>query len=631
MLKPKTMKKVRITVLKSCVEEFIRSLHKAGMVDIRKAIYDGLEGGRPLGYFDDVSSQLLNLRTAVSLMRANLSSHSQSESEPLPEGRDVLDEAKKYSIIHELKSLSHETTKLSEEISTINSQLANLANLKHFQSVDFSILNTKTISYSVGKVPKQKLAKLSKSLDTMQGESTIVSDATSDIILVLYEKSRWSDVESVLSDAEFSDVDVPKGMTSPEQTQDRLKSEISSKQTKLAELKSKLRNISKVNIAKASRLLKALEIESERAGIASKFASSTRVYVINGWILEDNFNKLVNIVNRYEAGAFIDDIKIDHHEIPPTVLGNPQISSPFEFLTKSYSLPNYFEIDPTIPYFIGLPIIYGMIVGDFIYGIMSILLGLWLMKKFKNSYVMYNVSKIWVYSGFPTMVFGIIFDEWAGLSHFALLEYFSGWLGFPLAVGPLYEGFHRMSNILVLIGITAIVGMLHLGVGFILGAINEWHHNKKHSLAKIAWLGVEVGMLMAFLPVVGLAGSEFTMSGLILLVLSIIILGLTEGIVGIIELPGLLGNILSYTRIAAIGIVGIVIAELLNEFLMPLPEQGFIAIILLPLFVILHIMNCFIAMFESLVQGGRLNIVEFRSKFLHGGGEIFVPFSLKKY
>jgi vacuolar-type H+-ATPase subunit I/STV1 len=36
-------------------------------------------------------------------------------------------------------------------------------------------------------------------------------------------------------------------------------------------------------------------------------------------------------------------------------------------------------------------------------------------------------------------------------------------------------------------------------------------------------------------------------------------------------------------------------------------------------------------MFESLVQGGRLNIVEFRSKFLHGGGEAFTPFALKKY
>jgi len=179
------------------------------------------------------------------------------------------------------------------------------------------------------------------------------------------------------------------------------------------------------------------------------------------------------------------------------------------------------------------------------------------------------------------------------------------------------------------VGITAFVGMLHLAAGFILGAINEWNHNRKHAIAKVAWLGVETGMLLALLPALGLAEAAFTMAGLVVLVISVITLAATEGVIGVIELPGLLGNILSYTRIAAIGIVGIVIAELLNEFIIPLPEQGIIALLLLPIFFVFHIVNCFIAMFESLVQGGRLNIVEFRSKFLHGGGEVFTPFILK--
>jgi len=46
------------------------------------------------------------------------------------------------------------------------------------------------------------------------------------------------------------------------------------------------------------------------------------------------------------------------------------------------------------------------------------------------------------------------------------------------------------------------------------------------------------------------------------------------------------------------------------------------------LFLILHSINAFIAMFEALIQGGRLNIIEFRSKFLQGGGKLFSPFTV---
>jgi V/A-type H+-transporting ATPase subunit I len=123
------------------------------------------------------------------------------------------------------------------------------------------------------------------------------------------------------------------------------------------------------------------------------------------------------------------------------------------------------------------------------------------------------------------------------------------------------------------------------------------------------------------------------MAGIAVLIISAIALALTEGIIGIIEIPGLIGNILSYTRIAVIGIVGVILAEIFNDFLMPLPGSGIAAIIMIPVFLALHVANCFIAMFEALIQGGRLNIVEFKMKFMHGGGGVFTPFALyeKKY
>lgn len=629
MLRPKKMKKARIIVLKSAVEKLLKDLHEAGLVDIRKNAYEGLEEGRPLSAFDEVSTQLLELRSLRTLMKSHASAHTPKKMD----GTKALEETKALGIGEHLRELNRKANRLSERITLLESQGAVVKRLRHFKGVNFGRLDTKTVSYKVGEIPQVRMEALQEKMIAANTHCRLISDPSSDVTLVLYEEKNLSMVDNLLSEAGFSEIDLPEGMETPLETAKRMEGEHKSARAELESVEKEISEISQKNYGHVISLIAALETEAERAEIASYFSTSKTLHIIEGWIMEENFPALKKIVDRHED-AVLQNVKYGEEVMPPTVLNNPTVASPFEFLTQSYSLPNYFELDPTLPYMIGLPIIYGMIVGDFIYGIISILLGWFLMQKFRNSYTMYNVSKIWFYAGFVTLIFGVIYDEWGGFTHQMLLNYLGSWFGAGEVISqPLYAGFLRMKNILALVGITALVGMIHLAAGFAIGAINEWKHNKKHAFAKMAWIGVEIGMLLALLPVIGLvAMPSMTTAGIVVLVISIIVLAKTEGILGIIELPGLLGNILSYTRIAAIGIVGIVIAEfLLNQFIIPTPEQGLFAIIFIPIFLILHVVNAFLAMFESLVQGGRLNIVEFRSKFLHGGGEVFTPFALKKY
>ena len=623
MLKPKPMKKVRIIVLKSVVESLIKDLHEIGLVDIRKSRYEGLEEGRPLSSFDEVSAQLLKLRSLLSLMKAQIG---EIKAKPrLMDWKEALEKSRTLEVEKRIKALARESTSLSDDIKSLESKAAIIERLLHFRDIDFSRLSTKSLAYKAGEIPEFKMPMLTKQLEEAEGESSLLRDPNSDATIVFYERKNEAAVDSVFSELGFMDLEIPEDLRKPAETIDIVREEYESKKARLEEVKKELALLSREHAGEVVSLKRSLEMEAQRGAVSRKFSSSKSLYIIEGWIPEEDYSKLEKIVNKRDA--VLQDAGFSHDEMPPTVLDNPKAASPFEFLTKSYSLPNYFEIDPTMMYFIGLPIIYGMIVGDFVYGLISVLLGYLLMQKFKDSYTMYNVSKIWFYSGFPTMVFGILFDEWGGMSHVGLLNYFGSWLGMEIVSGPLYHGFHRMANILELVALSAIVGLVHLGAGFVIGTVNEWHHNRKHAYAKIAWLGVEVAIVLVLAGLIG--GFPTTIPGLVLLVMCVITLAVTEGVVGIIELPGLLGNILSYTRIAAIGIVGIVIAELLNDFIIPLPEQGIFALIFLPIFIVLHVVNAFIAMFESLVQGGRLNIVEFRSKFLHGGGEVFMPFKMR--
>jgi V/A-type H+-transporting ATPase subunit I len=627
MLKTKPMKKVRIIVLKSVVEKLIRDLHKAGLVDIRKSQYEGLEEGRPLESFDEVSAELLKLRSLLSVMESNIG---QISVEPeIIESKDAMERSRNLRVGQRLKELSTEASRLSEELAALESEAGVIEKLLHFTDIDFSKLDTKTLDFRAGELPLSKMGKLNRELEAAKGESTILRDPNSDTTIIFYEESRADEVDTILAELGFNDIEIPKDITRPAESIDRITEQYNTKKAKLEHVKAEIISLSESNYKEVASIKHSLQVVADRLEISSRFSGSGRLFVIEGWITAESYNNLSRLVDTYGNEAALEDVRFGHEEMPPTVLKNPAIASPFEFLTNSYSLPNYHEMDPTMLYFLCLPIIYGMIVGDALYGVASIVLGYVLMNKFKNSYVMYNVSKIWFYSGFPTIIFGILFDEYGGMSHFGILEYFGKWLGSPIVTEPLYHGLHRIANVLELVILTAAVGMVHLALGFAIGAINEWGHNKKHAFAKIAWIGVEVGMVLALVGAIGVADASFTTAGLVLLVLSIITLGITEGIMGIIELPGLIGNILSYTRIAAIGIVGIIIAELLNDFVIPLPSQGILALVLAPVFLGLHIVNAFIAMFESLVQGGRLNIVEFRSKFLHGGGEIFSPFKMR--
>ncbi len=633
MFRSKKMKKVRVIVLKSQAGDLISELHEAGLLDIRKTVHGGLEEGRPLPSFDEISVELVKLRADLAIMESALGPGYGRQAKPM-DGQKALAASKALSIGQRLRDLSAESADLGEEAKALEAQKAALARISHFKNVDFSKLMSRTMAFRLAEVPVAKLARLQEAVRAADG--TLVLEPGYNVALLLFPRKSQAAVDGAMAEYGAADVEVPQGMTTPLAMGAMIDSGISSKRARLAEIKADIARIAKAEIEKVRDISESLEVMATRAEVASRFSASRRVFVIEGWIVGADLPKLEKLLAG-RPDISLEEVGVDvHHEMPPTVLDNPKAAGPMEFITKNYSFPNYFELDPTFAYLIALPILYGMIVGDVIYGLISLVLAFWFYRKFSKSYIMSNVSKIWMYSAIPAIAFGLFFDEWAGMSHFKLAQLIGGWLGMTLLSAPLYAGFSRIENVLALIGLSALAGMIHLALGFTFGAVNEWHHSKKHSIAKIAWIGVEVGMLLALLPYLGgmfpaLSGISpgLTPVGLVILVVSVVTLGATEGVIGIIEIPGLVGNILSYSRIAAIGIVGVVIAELLNDFIVPTPEKGLVlALVLAPVFIILHVVNCFVAMFESLIQGGRLNIVEFRSKFLQGGGDLFIPFSL---
>ena len=619
------MQKIRLVAVKSKSRAILAEMHRLGMIEIRRFESEDFESGKTIEVYDRIAASLVRHRSIKSMLGLM---GKQPEDFEMALDR-TLEEAESFQIGEGLREKHLIIDQKSNEISNLESRLNDAEKLSNFK-LDFSKLDSEYLNFAIGTIIAARLPSLRKELSDVGIDSHIVGKKA--VIALAYPKED-ARAELALSKHGFTPIDT-EGFTTPAETANELQAKISELKVEINEIKSQIAEIAKKYGDRVLRLTYALNLWAERAFVTKEMGFGSQTMILEGWVKASDYESFRNTLEaKFGTKVYLEKI-VNGKEEPPVVLNNPKSTHPAEFLVKMFSLPKHSEVDPTIILFITVPLIYGMMLGDVVYGFISFLLATWLLGKWKKGGLGYGVASIWRFSAFAGICFGIIFDEWFGMSSYQFLEVLQMWglVNLPALgiTGPLYAGFHRGSNVSLLIGLSIILGLVHLALGFLLGAINEWHHNRKHAIGKLAWIFIEIGGFLAVSTAMfGVFPPEFVNIGLGIFIVSTIIMALTEGPIGLMEIPGLLGNVLSYARIAAVGLVGVLLAELINNSFIPTPDQGIAyAIVLLPILILFHVMNIGLAMVECIVQGSRLNLVEFYGKFFHGGGKEFTPFAI---
>ncbi|MBS3054025.1 MAG: V-type ATP synthase subunit I [Candidatus Aenigmarchaeota archaeon] len=339
-----------------------------------------------------------------------------------------------------------------------------------------------------------------------------------------------------------------------------------------------------------------------------KFAVSSNAFVIQGWVPEKNMGRLEEKIKSLTKEAYL---RAEEDENAPTKLENPRIAKPFEFFLNLYSLPRYDEIDPTWFIFLSFPIFYGFMLGDIGYGLVILGLSLALRPKFREIRALIDISII---SAISTIIFGLIFGEFFGAEEI---------LGNHLTVY-----FHRIEQVSELIMASAIIGLVHVNAGFMLGFLNEKRHHgwAKAILAKGSWLLLEAGAALSALSALGYANVDMMVPVAVMLA-SVAMILKGEGIAGVFEVPALLANVLSYARLAAIGLASASLALVVNEMAEPLFHGGPLMIALgIAVLVIGHSINIAMGIMDAFLQSMRLHYVEAFGKFYKGSGKPYAPF-----
>jgi V/A-type H+-transporting ATPase subunit I len=610
MLKPKSMEKIFIYGTKDNSKAIIAELYSLGALHIiehRKT--EGLDIGTPHDTAALCSSALVQLRSIASFLKVNLNEGVKQIQGGLKSRVRIIEQIhSRVMAINSKKQINEgELRKLEQDRRT-----ATIA--KEFGISNKLLQGTKHLEMFLGQIKNNNGKNgLHEHLDKITKRYEMKKLEQHSTILVYVDKTKTEEVANLLSRYAFQPLNV-RDLVSAVSTESFLK-QLESAEKRLQKenqgLDKEAEGLKKEYsgfLVESERLFKE---EIERAQAPLKFAETKYSFAVQGFIPTDRYDEVRRKLAAKFKGIYIQDIEIGHDESVPIKLQNPKISSPFEFLMRLYTLPNYKELDPTSIMFITFPMLFGFMVGDWGYGLLLLALFLVLRGKIKAGRQLFDIM---IAASISTMIFGFIFGEFFG---------FEQLLGHHLPTLLVRSDTENINTILM---ISLIIGVIHINFGLLLGFINEFHHHGFwHAfIAKISWMILQAGALLILL--------KFNLAGGIIMALAAILLVIGEGVRGIIELPSIFGNILSYARLMALILAGVQMAVIINKFAVQFWSSGSIGGIIagVCLLVFGHIINIALSVMGPFLHSLRLHYVEFFSKFYTGGGKEYRPFGTKE-
>lgn len=359
----------------------------------------------------------------------------------------------------------------------------------------------------------------------------------------------------------------------------------------------------------------------EEFAVLTHFGETDQTFVLFGWAPERDVSRV-----RAALAADIGDAVMmqllpltrEDEDRAPVALVNPGPARPFQSLVRLFALPRYQGIDPTLLMAICLPIFFGMMLGDVGYGALLLLLCivmLWRSKIARRSGAMHDLVYVLALGAACSIVFGFLYGEVFGT------------LGEKIGMRAIWIDRTSADQVANLFVFTIAVGAVHVTLGLGLGVWESIRERSKSLLLERG--GMLIGLIGLFLIVsvaVKWLPPGFMTPGVAVMIVGIVLLGASLGWLGVlmgpIEFIGLIGNILSYLRIAAIGLASVYLARVANELAGALGDVVVGVIII----VLIHGLNLVLGTFSPTIHSLRLHYVEFFRKFYEGGGRPFEPF-----
>ena len=363
--------------------------------------------------------------------------------------------------------------------------------------------------------------------------------------------------------------------------------------------------------------------------VSQKFMESESILICEGYVEADNVESFKkSLVNAVGSNFYLEikEIDLSNSADVPIKLTNGSVVAPFEGVIEMYSYPTYSEVDPTPVISIFFIVFFGMMLADAGYGLLMTIFSVFLYAKSKTKNKK-NTYKMFIFTGISTIIWGILYGAYFGDFVQRFLK-----INVPVVLDV-------NKDIMTIFIISVAFGFVHLILGLIMKAIV---YVKNGRSLEIFYDVVPWFLILGAVLVFALKGMVPFFSSSIagwMLIIGVVILLFTQGrdsenligkigggVYGVYGITGYIGDIISYSRLLALGLASGFIANAFNIMggLIPFPFN----IIITPLMLVpLHLFNLAINALGTYVHSARLQYLEFFGKFYAGGGRKFMPFS----
>lgn len=592
---------------------------------------------------DNASSEISEVEGELSKVKFTIELLSTFSEKPNP--LKSLKEGKKsfnYDVLEQITNTSHwrdvynelkqKDNKINMNHNYITKLKANIEELKPWENLDTSVESINRLKKSkalLGEIPQGNVDSLRLKLDesTKNYYFEVISNiGRNSYILIIVHNDEIAGIEQLVKSFNFSKIDVqcdgvPKEVIKEyKKTIESIKAENNFIQESMKEHVNKLEEYKIVYEYYSSLLLRLKTTEN--------FLKSKNIVAIEGYYPKELHNDFESTLKNTLGNDYYLEAEAAEGDDVPIKLKNNKVFESFETITSMYSIPKYKEVDPTpllAPFYI---FFFGMMLSDAGYGFLIFIGTLIALTTFNLDDDMRKSVKMFFLLSISTIFWGIMYGSYFG--DFIKIQ--------PLWMKP-------DSNVGLLMIVSVVMGLIQIYVGLGIKAYMQIRDKDYFGafadvgLWYITLSGSIIWALSGFVDLVSIGVPNLVISiakyaaiaGMIGIVLTngrhekSIGAKLGQGFYSLYGITSYVGDLVSYTRLAALGLATGFIAYAFNIMVSMVSTSWATVIFGIAIFVVGHVFNLFINALGSYVHTSRLQYLEYFGKFYEGGGTAFEP------
>jgi len=540
------------------------------------------------------------------------------------------------SIVADVEALQVEFTDLNEQVRVLDEKYHQLADWKQLPIKLDTLQTLRTVTFLLKNPQASEDRPLAEAVtvycDTEAIPSLVTPVTPKTVALTLERTDTVQHLARQIADAQNAEiVTLPAGTETPDVEFVAVSERLAKVKGEVALLHDQAEHIAHTHF---NTLREAAEIyiwQHDRYAVMHDTAATTRFTVaLEGWLMAAQLPEIQAVFVQHNLAAIVVEQEPAEGEEPPVEIKNNALVQPFEVVTRLYGMPGYHDLDPTAFLAGFFFLFFGFCLTDAGYGLTLMLAGAFVLLFLKVDAGMKTFAKLMLWIGGATVLMGVLFG---------------GYLGFDMSLLPeplqKLQFFDPIGNPLPVFYFALGLGVLQTMVGLVLKIYSEAKQGRflDGLLDRGPWLFMFTTGIVSLFTALGyltfLTSAQLTKLMYVAAVL-IVLTGMrsegnifqkiVSGLAGLYEGVGFFSDILSYSRLLALGLSTSALAYAINLIAAMVKDIPYVGIIVwLIVLAIGHLFTLAVNTLGAFVHSARLQFVEFFGKFINGTGKEFSP------